>query len=45
MIERAFKRIGKGGRLCRKLSPAEAAFLNEVCRIGVSGDLDTKRVI
>jgi hypothetical protein len=45
MIERAFKRRGKAGRLCRQLSWAEIGFLNEICRIAVSDELDTTLVV
>ena len=33
MLEGAFRRRGPKGTLCRKLSSAEHAFLNELCRI------------
>lgn len=35
MIERAFRRRGPGGRLCRQLSSAETGFLHELCEIAV----------
>jgi hypothetical protein len=35
MIDRAFKRRGPGGRLCRQLSSAETGFLHELCEIAV----------
>ena len=36
MMEGAFRRRGPKGTLCRKLSSAEHAFLNELCRIAAS---------
>jgi hypothetical protein len=37
MIEKAFRRRGRKGALCRKLSSSEGAFLTEICRIAVKG--------
>jgi hypothetical protein len=37
MIERAFRRRGPKGALCRKLSSAEQSFLEELCKIAVYG--------
>ena len=37
MIEGAFRRRGPKGALCRKLSSAEHAFLQELCKIAVEG--------
>jgi hypothetical protein len=37
MIEKAFRRRGRKGALCRKLSSSEDAFLTEICRIAVKG--------
>lgn len=35
IVERGFRRRGPGGGLRRQLSAAEAAFLDELCRIAV----------
>jgi hypothetical protein len=35
MMRRAFARRGPAGRLCRQLSSAESAFLQQLCRIAV----------
>jgi hypothetical protein len=37
MIEKAFRRRGRKGALCPKLSSSEEAFLTEICRIAVEG--------
>jgi hypothetical protein len=37
MIERAFRRRGPKGALCRRLSSAEEGFLLELCKIAVRG--------
>jgi hypothetical protein len=37
MIERAFRRRGPKGALCRKLSSAEHGFLEGLCKIAVEG--------
>jgi hypothetical protein len=39
MIERAFRRRGAAGKLCRRLSSSEQGFLTALCRVAVEIDL------
>jgi hypothetical protein len=39
MIERAFRRRGPAGKLCRQLSSSEQGFLTALCRVAVEIDL------